>query len=98
MIRADDRSQEAAQAFLKAASDAAREAQLPGLDHVFLFPPVPMAVQRIANVERAQMLVESTHRGALQHFLAAWQGVLHAVRSDHKTVIRWLVDVDPQAI
>ena len=98
LIRADARSQEAAQAFLKAASDAAREAQLPGLDHVFLFPPVPMAVQRIANVERAQMLVESTHRGALQHFLAAWQGVLHAVRSDHKTVIRWLVDVDPQAI
>lgn len=98
LVRADARTQEAAQAFLKAVSSAAHEAQLPGLAHVYLFPPVPMAVQRIANVERAQMLVESTHRGALQHFLAAWQGVLHAERAHHKAVIRWLVDVDPQGI
>ena len=98
LVRADARTQEAAQAFLHAVSEAARAAQLPGLEHVFLFPPVPMAVQRVANVERAQMLIESTHRGALQHFLAAWQSVLHAARSDHKAVIRWLVDVDPQAI
>ena len=98
LVRADARTQEAAQAFLHAVSNAAREQQLPGLDHVFLFPPVPMAVQRVANVERAQMLIESTNRSALQHFLAAWQAVLHAARSDHKAVIRWLVDVDPQAI
>ncbi|QNP47663.1 replication restart helicase PriA [Diaphorobacter aerolatus] len=98
LVRADARTQEAAQAFLTAVSERAREAQLPGLDHVFLFPPVPMAVQRVANVERAQMLIESAHRGALQHFLAAWQSVLHAERANHKAVIRWLVDVDPQAI
>lgn len=90
--------QEAAQGLYRAASDAAREAQLPGLDHVFLFPPVPMAVQRIANVERAQMLVEHASRRTAALSGRAWQGVLHAVRSDHKTVIRWLVDVDPQAI
>ena len=98
LVRADARTQEAAQAFLQAVSEAAREAQLPGLDQVFLFPPVPMAVQRVANVERAQMLIESMNRTALQHFLAAWHAVLHAARSDHKAVIRWLVDVDPQAI
>ena len=98
LVRADARTQEAAQAFLHAVSNAARAQQLPGLDHVFLFPPVPMAVQRVANVERAQMLIESTNRSALQQFLAAWQAVLHAARSDHKAVIRWLVDVDPQAI
>ncbi|MBF5007544.1 replication restart helicase PriA [Diaphorobacter caeni] len=98
LVRADARTQEAAQAFLNAVSEAARERQLPGIEHVFLFPPVPMAVQRVANVERAQMLIESTNRSALQHFLAAWQEVLHAARPEHKAVIRWLVDVDPQAI
>ncbi len=98
LVRADARTQEAAQAFLQAASDAAREAQLPGLEQVFLFPPVPLAIQRVANVERAQMLVESESRAALQRFLAAWQAVLHAQRSQHKGLIRWLVDVDPQAI
>ncbi len=98
LVRADARTQEAAQAFLQAASDAAREAQLPGTEQVFLFPPVPLAIQRVANVERAQMLLESESRAALQRFLAAWQPVLHAQRSQHKGLIRWLVDVDPQAI
>ena len=98
LVRADARTQEAAQAFLNAVSQAARDAQLPGLAHVFLFPPVPLVVQRVANVERAQMLVESTHRGALQHFLAAWQSLLHAERVNHRAVIRWLIDVDPQGI
>jgi len=59
---------------------------------------VPLAVQRVANVERAQMLLESPHRGALQHLLAAWQLLLHAERTRHRAVVRWLIDVDPQAI
>lgn len=98
LVRADARTQETAQAFLQAASDAARTAQLPGLDQVFLFPPVPLAIQRVADVERAQMLIESPHRTALQRFLAAWQPLLHAERPRHKGLVRWLVDVDPQAI
>jgi primosomal protein N' (replication factor Y) len=61
---------------------------------------VPLAIQRVANVERAQMLLESQHRTALQRFLAAWQPLLHATRTDpaHKGLIRWLIDVDPLAI
>ena len=98
LVRADARTQEAAQAFLQAASEAARAAQLPGVEQVFLFPPVPLAVQRVANVERAQMLLESENRAALQRFLAAWQPLLHAERARHKGLVRWLVDVDPQAI
>jgi primosomal protein N' (replication factor Y) len=98
LVRADARTQEAAQAFLQAASEAARAAQLPGESQVFLFPPVPLAVQRVANVERAQMLLESENRAALQRFLAAWQPLLHAERARHKGIVRWLVDVDPQAI
>ncbi len=98
LVRADARSQEVAQAFLAAAAEAARAAQLPGLELVHLFPPVPLAVQRVAGVERAQMLLESASRAALQAFLAAWQALLHAERPQHKGLVRWLVDVDPQAI
>ena len=98
LVRADARTQETAQAFLQAAGDAARATPLPGLEQVFIFPPVPLAVQRVANVERAQMLLESTSRTALQRFLAAWQPLLHAERARHKGLVRWLVDVDPQAI
>jgi len=98
LVRADARSQEVAQAFLQSAAEAARAAPLPGLEQVFVFPPVPLAVQRVANVERAQMLLESPSRAALQRFLAAWQPLLHAERSRHKGLLRWLVDVDPQAI
>ncbi len=100
LVRADARTQEVAQGFLTAASAAAREHGLPGLDHVTLYPPVPLTIQRIANVERAQMLLESPSRAALQRFLATWQPVMQATRSDpaHKGLIRWLVDVDPLTI
>ena len=102
LVRADARTQEGAQCFLTAATAAAHAAGLPGLvdGSVILFPPVPLAVQRVANVERAQMLLESGRRAALQRFLAAWQPVLQATRADpaHKGLARWLVDVDPLAI
>jgi primosomal protein N' (replication factor Y) len=83
-----------AQQFLQAAADAA-----PGLEgsgHVFVYAPVPMTVQRVANVERAQLLLESGSRPALQAFLADWQGQLQAVRP--RGLIRWAVDVDPLVI
>jgi len=97
LIRADAKTQEAAQAFLRAATDAAHQGQLPHLADVFLYPPIPMAVQRVANVERAQMLIEATDRRALQRFLQAWQPWLHWVRgqAEHKGIVRWILDVDP---
>ena len=36
---------------------------------VTLYPPVPLTIQRVAQVERAQMLVEGSNRTALQRFL-----------------------------
>ena len=94
LVRAEARTQAAAQAFL----NAAREAGL-GLDpggQVALYAAVPMALQRVANVERAQLLVESGSRPALQRFLAAWQPVLQGLREPG--LIRWAVDVDPLAV
>ncbi|WP_280817529.1 primosomal protein N' [Variovorax sp. TBS-050B] len=98
LLRADARTQEAAQAFLNAASEAADA--LEGADRVLRYPAVPLAIQRVANVERAQMLIESPSRAALQRLLAQWQPLLHALRRapEGKGVIRWLVDVDPHSI
>lgn len=100
LVRADARTQQVAQGFLAAASSAAHAHGLPGLDQVTLYPPVPLTIQRVANVERAQMLLESPSRVALQRLLAHWQPVLQATRAapEHKGLIRWLVDVDPLAI
>jgi primosomal protein N' (replication factor Y) (superfamily II helicase) len=94
LLRADARSQDAAQAFLNSAREAA--CTLDEAERVTLYCAVPMSIQRVANVERAQMLVESGSRNALQRFLAAWQPVLQAARQ--KGLIRWAVDVDPLAI
>lgn len=98
LLRADARTQEAAQAFLQAAAESA--ASLEAAAQVSCYPAVPLAIQRVANVERAQMLIESGSRAALQKFLAGSLPMLHALRQQPvgKGVIRWLVDVDPQAI
>jgi primosomal protein N' (replication factor Y) len=98
LVRAEARTQEAAQAFLTAASESAADLadSVPGYEHITLYPAVPMTIQRIANVERAQMLVESHSRKALQQFLSQWQGVLQTTKQ--KGMIRWAVDVDPLAI
>jgi primosomal protein N' (replication factor Y) len=94
LVLAEARTQEAALAFLAQAAEAAHA--LDAAPHVTVYSPVPMAVQRVANIERAQMLVESGSRAALQRFLAAWQPTLHATRV--AGLIRWAVDVDPLAI
>lgn len=95
LVRAEARTQDVAQGFLTAAAEAA----LPG-DPITLYPAVPMTIQRVANIERAQMLVESSSRAALQRFLAGWQPALFALRrqAPFKSLVRWAIDVDPLAI
>jgi len=100
MLRADARTAEAARDFLQAAAELA--ATLPGADTVMVYPPVPMSVARVADVERMQMLVESASRVALQRFLAQWLPALHGLRRERQAaqqrVLRWAVDVDPLSI
>ncbi len=98
LLRAEARTQQAAQDFLNAAK-ALAEARLPADAGVLsVYPAVPMSMQRVANVERAQMLVESHSRKHLQQFLATWQDDLQQLRTQHKAVLRWAIDVDPLAI
>ena len=106
LIRSDARTQAVAQAFLNHAN--AQLQSLEGLGtldasalvEVSVYPAVPLSIQRVANVERAQMLIESASRKALHRVLELLQEQLHASRSEpqHKGLIRWLVDVDPLAI
>ena len=59
-----------------------------------------MTLQRVANSERANSLVESPSRKALQAFQAAWQPLLLETRRQAgvKSLVRWAIDVDPLAI
>ena len=106
LLRADAREQAVAQGFLNAAREtleawlSGEEGGMATLEQVSLYPAVPMGLQKVADVERAQMLIESPSRKHLHRVLSRLQDVLHTLRSDpaHKGLIRWLVDVDPQAI
>ena len=67
-----------------------------------VYPPVPLGIARVADVERMQMLVESASRRQLQAMLRAWLpqlDALHATRGDEAVrVLRWAIDVDPSTI
>ena len=60
---------------------------------VMLYDPVPMRLARRANFERAQLLVESSSRRALQLFLGEWRATLEAIKSPSR--LRWHLEVDP---
>jgi len=96
LLRAEARTADAALAFLQQAADMAQH--LSDSVWVRVYPAVPPPVSRVANVERMQMLVESNSRVALQRLLALWLPQLQALRTAHKAVLRWAVDVDPLAI
>ncbi len=99
MLRSEARTQEAAQAFLMQAAKTL-EALPQFIEGITVYPPVPTAVQRVANVERAQMLIEAHSRPVLQHLLQGAQGPwLDAAKALRASgLIRWAVDVDPLAI
>ena len=100
VLRAEARTVQAARGFLQAAAEGA--ATLAGAQAVMVYPPVPLGVARVANVERMQMLLESDSRVALQRFLADWLPALHGLRGARKAsderILRWAVDVDPLSI
>jgi len=90
LLRAEAKTIDQSLAFLA----AAREAALPlAGEKVSLYDPVPMRMARLKNLERAQLLVESASRPALQTFLAAWNENLHGLKLPRD--LRWHLDVDP---
>ena len=61
---------------------------------VTLFDPVPLALVRVADVERAQLLLESPSRKALHQFLDRWLPLLKSTKPASAS-LRWQLEVDP---
>ena len=59
---------------------------------ITLYDPVPMSVARLAERERAHLLLQSASRKILQSYLGAWSEKLHALP---QRAVRWHLDVDP---
>ena len=89
MLKADAPELAVAVDFLRRAKDLAA----PLAANIRLFDPVPMRMTRLARRERAQLLIEADHRGALQDFLTRWLEHIYALRTPRE--LRWQVDVDP---
>ena len=85
LLRAEARELPIAIAFLEAARDC-----LP-TDGIMMNDPIPMTMTRVHNVDRAQLLVESNSRPALQAFLRVWIEELRAMKSR----VKWSLEVDP---
>jgi primosomal protein N' (replication factor Y) len=61
-----------------------------------LYDAVPMPLAKLAGVHRAQLLVESASRSALQRWLPMWMQTLRAMHFSPR--VRWQIEVDPQEI
>ncbi len=85
MLRAEARELQIAIEFLQAAAGCIEH---PGIT---MNDPIPMTMTRVANIDRAQLLVESTSRPALQAFLKQWIAALRAM----KTRVKWSLEIDP---
>ncbi|MDB5756806.1 MAG: primosomal protein [Burkholderia sp.] len=85
LLRAEARELSIALEFLQ---QAAESVEHPG---IVINDPIPMTMTRVANVDRAQLLLESPSRPALQAFLKVWVGVLREMKSR----ARWSLEVDP---
>lgn len=85
LLRAEAPELATALAFLEEARDI-----LP-FDGITINDPIPMTMTRVHNVDRAQLLVESPSRPALQAFLKEWLSLLRAMKSR----VRWSLEVDP---
>ncbi len=86
-LRAEATRLEAAMTFLRA---AAQLMEVPA--SVQIYDPVPHVITRRAGFERAQLLLQSHSRPALQEFLRLWSAALPASTSSG---VRWHLDVDP---
>ncbi len=85
LLRAEAPELATAIGFLESARDCA------GYEGITVNDPIPMTLTRVHNVNRAQLLVESASRPALQGFLKVWLAQLREMKSR----VKWSLEVDP---
>jgi primosomal protein N' (replication factor Y) len=86
-LRAEATELATTMAFLRSAAQL-----VPAPAGVRIYDPVPHAITRRAGYERAQLIVQSPSRPALQEFLRLWSAALPAAAPRG---LRWHLDVDP---
>jgi primosomal protein N' (replication factor Y) len=87
LLRAEATTMDAALAFLHRAAALA-----PDTADVSVFGATPAPMARVANLERAQLLIQSPSRLALHAVVRDWRPLLDTIRP---RVARWSLDVDP---
>jgi primosomal protein N' (replication factor Y) len=85
LLRAEARELASAIEFLEFARDCLAQ------EGITIHDPIPMTMTRVHNVDRAQLLVESSSRPALQAFLKVWLALLREMKSR----VKWSLEVDP---
>ena len=98
LLSAEARELNNALDFLSAAREIATalSAQLGSAEVITLYDPVPLRIVRVDNMCRAQLLVESTHRPAMQQLLRHWIAELNQDPNTRR--ISWQLEVDPLEI
>ncbi|BBF83839.1 helicase PriA [Aquitalea magnusonii] len=92
LLRADATELAQANAFLT----QVRAQVQPLAEEVLISGPAPALMVRLANRERAQLVLESPSRQALHRFLDQLPPLLDALARQHGRGLRWSLDVDPQ--
>ena len=96
LLRAEAKKSGEAVSFLAGAARIARAlARRHARSTIDIFDPVPAALERKAGFERAQLLVRSGSRAALQPLLKQWKAALDREGARR---VRWSIDVDPQEV
>ncbi len=93
LLRADSPVRAEAFDFLRAAEAAAPAS---GRHGIRILGPASAAMARRAGRYRAQLLLESQARGALQAFLTEWVAKVAKLRTPR--TLRWSLDVDPSEV
>ena len=92
LLGGEGKSPEGLMRFLGAAADTGRALAAERSLRCSIYPPVPAALSRRAGLERAQVLVQSDDRRAMQDFLPAWRVQIERLAERR---VRWTLDVDP---
>ena len=61
---------------------------------VVIYDPIPMSLMKVADKERAQLLVEAASRQIMGRFLRQWYQKLCSMPGS----VHWTMDVDPMDV
>lgn len=82
--------------FLKTIVADAKQALAAYIQDIRIYDPIPLKIVRVANIERAQLLIEADSRPVLHRFMSVWlQRVYHHFRRHN---VKYFVEVDPLEI